>query len=248
VLRLYDDRAQAVAEVTPARGRELRVGVRLPQAADAADLGDLRRFLVADLIKRTVQVHRQGAAVLLETGDAGAGPSPAFLAACSALNIYPAEPSAPPVRVDLWAGDGADAAARSVRIGPVTFGSGPWSLAGLAERGLDPLALRLAFLEARHAEPLDLTWPALAAADAGLREWRRRVAGWATEPSKPMSAERAAEIVGGFDADLDTPATLRMLDTLGDDDAMPAGEKFETLAYLDQLLGLDVASQVGRVG
>jgi hypothetical protein len=63
-----------------------------------------------------------------------------------------------------------------------------------------------------------------------------------------MSAERAAEIVGGFDADLDTPATLRMLDTLGDDDAMPAGEKFETLAYLDQLLGLDVASQVGRVG
>ena len=62
-------------------------------------------------------------------------------------------------------------------------------LADVAERGLDPLAVRLAFLEHRYRQQLNLTWQTLEAADATVRRWRDRVADWANEPSKAMCAE-----------------------------------------------------------
>jgi cysteinyl-tRNA synthetase len=119
-------------------------------------------------------------------------------------------------------------------------------LADLAERGLDPLALRLAFLERHYRQPLDLTWPALAEADAALRRWRAQVANWATHPSRPLSAPHAAQVTGAFEDDLDTPAALAALQTLAGDPEVPPGAKFETFAHVDQLLGLDLASEIGR--
>ncbi len=48
-------------------------------------------------------------------------------------------------------------------------------LADLDRRGLDPLALRLALLEHRYRQQMNLTWDTLAAADRTLRRWRDRV-------------------------------------------------------------------------
>jgi cysteinyl-tRNA synthetase len=120
-------------------------------------------------------------------------------------------------------------------------------LADLAARGLDPLAARLAFLEHRYRQQLNLTWQALEAADATLRRWRERVAGWANEPSRPMSAEYAARIFAALDEDLDTPAALRALRKLERDGDIKAGSKFETFAAADRVLGLDLTREVGRV-
>jgi cysteinyl-tRNA synthetase len=119
-------------------------------------------------------------------------------------------------------------------------------LADLAARGLDPLALRLAFLEHHYREPLDLSWQALAEADRMLREWRDQVATWATEPSRPMSGEHVAQIAAAFDDDLDTQAALGVLRALARSTQVAAGAKFETFAHLDALLGLDLARDVGR--
>ncbi|HEU5416780.1 MAG TPA: hypothetical protein VFV41_03735 [Streptosporangiaceae bacterium] len=137
--------------------------------------------------------------------------------------------------------------------GPVLFeGSDPGgpdataTLGELTRRGLDPLALRLAFLERRYRDPLDLTWPALTRADGALRRWRARVAEWATHPSRPLSAEHTAQVTGAFEDDLDTPAALAALRALEDDAAIPPGAKFETFAHVDQLLGLDLASEIGK--
>jgi len=119
-------------------------------------------------------------------------------------------------------------------------------LADLGRRGLDPLALRLAFLEHRYREPVNLDWTALTAADRTLRRWQDRVADWATAPSAPMRADAAADIAAAFDDDLDTPAALRALQAIERDTQIPPGSKFETFAHADQLLALDLTSHIGR--
>jgi len=119
-------------------------------------------------------------------------------------------------------------------------------LADLGQRGLDPLALRLAFLERRYRERLDLTWPGLTEADRTLRQWREQVADWATHPSRPMSAPHVAEIAGAFDDDLNAPAALAVLRDLASTADISPGAKFETFAHVDQLLGLDLVREVGR--
>jgi cysteinyl-tRNA synthetase len=119
-------------------------------------------------------------------------------------------------------------------------------LADLADRGLDPLALRLGFLEHRYREQADLSWDTLAAADRALHRWRELVAEWACSPSKPMCAQVTAQIAAAFDDDLDTPAALRALRLLEQDPEIPAGSKFESFAHADQLLGLDLARDIGR--
>jgi hypothetical protein len=247
MLCLYDDQARQPTEVRPSRGRELRLRVRRAptgqaRAGSQRELGDLRSFWLADLIRRLTELHRLAVTVSADTEpDDGA-----FAAACSALNIHPADQGEPAGPADLRVGPDQGPAGRSVSAGPVTFLDSAlvvWPC-DLAQRGLDPLALRLAFLRRPYAEPLDLTWGGLAQTDADLRDWRGRVADWATQPSKPLGD--LGEIVAWFDDDLDTPAALAALDKLGADPQTPAGSKFETLAYLDQVLGLDLASEVGR--
>jgi cysteinyl-tRNA synthetase len=120
-------------------------------------------------------------------------------------------------------------------------------LADVQARGLDPLAVRLAFLEHRYRQQMNLTWPTLEAADGTLRRWRERVATWANEPSKPMPREHAARISAALDSDLDTPAALRALRELERDPAVPAGSKFETFAAFDRVVGLDLVRDIGRV-
>jgi hypothetical protein len=232
MLRIYD--GQTVAEVTPGHGRELRLGVSAPSADGAAGLAGLRRFLVADLVRRTAQLHR------LTVSLAGDGPPPGL----AALNIHPPDQAAD--GADVWVAD----AGPGVVPGPVTAAAPDLAdpLAALTGRGLDPLALRLAFLEHHYRDSLDLTWDELDRADATLREWRHQVAVWATQPSKPMCAQYVAELTGAFDNDLDTPAALRSLRALAADAEILPGSKFETAAYIDQLLGLDVVSEVGRAG
>jgi cysteinyl-tRNA synthetase len=119
-------------------------------------------------------------------------------------------------------------------------------LADLPARGLDPLALRLAFLDHRYRQQLNLTWEVLQAADRTLRRWRERVAEWATSPSQAMRAEYVSDFYAAFDNDLDTPAALRVLRALEKDGEVPPGAKFETFAHADHLLGLDLARDIGR--
>jgi cysteinyl-tRNA synthetase len=119
-------------------------------------------------------------------------------------------------------------------------------LADLTGRGLDPLALRLAYLEHRYRQQMNLTWDTLEAADKTLRRWRERVAEWANSPSAPMPAGYADAAVAAYEDDLDTPTALRELRALERDPDVPPGAKFEAFAHLDSLFGLDLARDVGK--
>ncbi len=116
----------------------------------------------------------------------------------------------------------------------------------VAERGHDPLALRLAFLSSRYRQQANLSWDAIAGADRTLSRWRTAVAAWAEVPSEAMSQAYADEVLEAFEDDLDTPRALQVLRRLEKDDAVPDGAKFETFAWADALLGLDLVRQVGQ--
>ncbi|MBO0817301.1 MAG: hypothetical protein J2P30_19415 [Actinobacteria bacterium] len=129
--------------------------------------------------------------------------------------------------------------------GTPATGTGPVT-AVVAGRGLDPLALRLALLQQHYREPAAPGWDTLAAAGQQLRRWREQVAEWARSPSKPMGQQYTADIAAALDGDLDVPAALRWLVKLAADHEVPPGSKFETFAYQDQVLGLDLARDIGR--
>jgi cysteinyl-tRNA synthetase len=255
---LYNTRTGRAEEINPGPGRLLRIYACGP----AAHVGDLRWLLLADLIRRNAE-HRHGLAVLACLVVAGGG----FPA--EALNLRPAEQTSGPPE---WAGPDAGASTpgevivyaggregvgHSVRAGQVTFDGREMTgsaqpaapavrLSDLAGRGLDPLALRLAYLSRRHAERVDLTWDALDGADRALRRWRELVAEWAESPSRPMDAETIARVGAAFDDDLDTPAALRALQRLAAGPGILPGSKFESFLYADQLLGLDLPRDIGR--
>jgi hypothetical protein len=106
---------------------------------------------------------------------------------------------------------------------------------GGADVSADPLAARLAWMTAGP----------VAQAATELAEWRALVAGWAEEPSRPMCAQVQQDLVAALADDLDTRTALEVLrGSLALD--LPPGCLFETWAWADRLLALDLAADVGR--
>jgi cysteinyl-tRNA synthetase len=116
----------------------------------------------------------------------------------------------------------------------------------VAAKGLDPLAIRLAFLRTRYRQQTDLSWSSIEAADKTLSRWRRDVARWAEAPSRPMAKEYVDRIESAFADDLDTPRAVVALQELFADSAIEDGSRFETVASLDDLFGLDLVREVGQ--
>jgi cysteinyl-tRNA synthetase len=241
VFRIHDSATGQARPVHPARPGELRIWVAGQLDSDATGPAGLRACLVADLVRRVAERHHLRVSAWHQApGDSA---EPALRAAWDALNIYPAELAAsPPEPLDVAvAQDGQPGGSPAYRMEP-----GEVRPPALDITGLDPLALRLALLGHRYREPAILPGEVLAAADQTLRRWREQVAGWARSPSRPVAARYTSDVLGALDDDLDGPAAVRSLRALAADAELPPGAKFEAFAYLDQLLGLDLAREVGR--
>jgi cysteinyl-tRNA synthetase len=149
----------------------------------------------------------------------------------AAFNVPPAEPAA--------------------AAGPEAAGEADVTLAVAASEGPeswpeDPLALRLALLRRHYRARAALSREDVAAAAADLTTVRERVASWARSPSRPIDKGHAAAALDALDNDLDTVTCLDVLRRLGDEEDVAAGAKFETFAYLDRVLALDLAREVGK--
>ncbi|GDX32899.1 cysteine--tRNA ligase [Actinomycetes bacterium] len=114
------------------------------------------------------------------------------------------------------------------------------------DRGLDPLSLRLAFLQHRYRQQMNLTWEVIEGAETTLAKWRNRVAQWAKAPSAPPDTSAVAAINAAFNEDLDTPLALQQLRAVDRDATLGEGTKFETFAHVDRLFGLDLTRDIGR--
>ena len=101
-------------------------------------------------------------------------------------------------------------------------------------------------LSRSHRQPVKLTQAALADAAKFLGRWRSDVAEWASQPSRPIPPETAGKIRGAFDEDLNTVAALELLHDVESDHDIPPGAKFETFVFVDRVLGLELAREIGR--
>ena len=79
-----------------------------------------------------------------------------------------------------------------------------------------------------------------------LGRWRRRVAESAGKPSRPIPLKPPAKCADAFDEDLNTVAALAVLHDVESGHDMPAGAKFETFAFVDRVLGLELTREIGH--
>ena len=100
-------------------------------------------------------------------------------------------------------------------------------------RGIDPLALRLCFLENRYRSQMDLTWNSINAADETIKRWRTKMSTW----GQSSAITTDSEIESAFENDLDTPKVILRLREI---EKSEVGNKRELFLYADQVLGLDL--------
>ena len=80
-------------------------------------------------------------------------------------------------------------------------------LKDVIERGFDPLAIRLCFLENKYRSQMDLTWNSIEAADETLKRWRMKMAGWGVGTEITVDPE----IELALNTDLDTSRAIMRL-------------------------------------
>lgn len=103
----------------------------------------------------------------------------------------------------------------------------------LISRGIDPLALRLCFLENRYRSQMDLTWNSINAADETLKRWRNKMSTWGQSAIVTVDPE----IESLFNNDLDTPKAILRLREIEKSEVI---NKREIFLYADQVLALDL--------
>ena len=106
-------------------------------------------------------------------------------------------------------------------------------LKDVIERGIDPLAIRLCFLENKYRSQMDLTWSSIEAAHETLKRWRMKMSQWGSEKSMQVDPE----IESAFNTDLDTPRVIMRLREIEKSDS---DNKASIFRYADQVLGLDL--------
>ena len=110
-------------------------------------------------------------------------------------------------------------------------------LQDIIDRGLDPLAARLAFLENRYRSQMDLTWASLDAAHVTLRRWRMLVQ--SGQPHAELIADE--DFLAAIYTDLDTPRALQRLRAVEKNTALTPVEKAAIFRFADRILGLDLS-------
>lgn len=262
VLRFWDDRAGSYTELTASPSIPLRVCIHGPADGTWSGLANLRVLLVADVLTRIAELHGLQVIAVLATANP---PPRAFEQEVSALGIHPPAACARPGEAEASLGGPAHVHLAKTTAGPgdgeggVFIGVGPaQDLTGreaggrAAEPeasgggGYDQLALRLALLSRSHRQPVKLTRAVLADAAESVGRWRHKVAEWAGEPSKPIPAEAARHIRSAFDDDLNTVAALDVLRSMESGRDVQAGAKFETFVFVDRVLGLELAREIGH--
>jgi hypothetical protein len=194
--------------------------------------GGLRALLVADLVRRARTVLHDRAPVVTSIGPDVDG--------LADWNIHPPTVAGKTAETPDVVIGCRDESSCALDVGPLEIGA----LDLAADQ--DPLVLRLAALEFHYPDRARLDASRVRAAGATLAGWRAAVSAWATSPGAPMSMPHVHRLAAALDDDLATARALQVLRDLEHDESVSAGAKFETFAYADRLLGIDLARDVGR--
>ena len=116
-------------------------------------------------------------------------------------------------------------------------------LEDIVNRGFDPLALRLVFLENRYRSQMDLNWDQIAAADSTLSRWRNKYQEWSSDEApndQLVVSELIDSILATLRDDLDTPRAIVKLRALEREQALSDKSKAQVFAAVDEFFGLDL--------
>ncbi|MBL1082964.1 hypothetical protein JK359_13390 [Streptomyces actinomycinicus] len=245
MLHILDARTGEPVSAAPAR----RGLTRIEAHASGLDPTALRVLLTADLLVRALELGGTPVWTILTAPRE----QPELRTAATRLAIRPFEDGR-----DLASGlgeaqvihvAGGDAAVLRAE-GPVAAVA-PAAWAGpeppLPALLGDPAALRLALLSARRQDSARLDGTVLTEAAGQLARWRGAVAGWARRPSRPVPEEVRTRLRTAWEDDLDLPGVLEVLRDVERDPDLPDGARFETYAYADRLLALDLTRDVGSL-
>lgn len=243
VLRILDAKSGETVPAVSARRALTRVQVH----ASGYDLTALRVLLTTDLLLRALELGGTPVLPLLIADHHQAE----LHAAATTLGIRPFEDGR-----DLAAGLGEAQVVHVTAAGGTGPGTGTGVTVAVApadgpDAGVlgtldDPAALRLALLDAPRGTAVHLAAGALDAAGRRLGRLRRSVAHWARSPSRPVPEKVRGRLRDAWEDDLDVPAVLGVLRWMEDQPEIPDGARFETCAYADRLLALDLTRDLGR--
>jgi len=113
----------------------------------------------------------------------------------------------------------------------------------VVQKGFDPLALRLVFLENRYRSQMDLNWDQISAAESTLSRWRKKYQEWSSAELPSDSTEIATYVESLFNMirdDLDTPHALVEMRAIERNASISPDGKAAIFAALDAVLGLDL--------
>lgn len=112
-------------------------------------------------------------------------------------------------------------------------------VADLIAREIDPLALRLLFLENHYRTQMNLTWESIEAAHAVVKRWRKKISSW--PEGGAIQQEIIKSIRDHFSDDLDTRSAILLLRKFERDSSASDEDKRATFIAADEILGLDLA-------
>lgn len=243
VLRITDARTGEPIDAVRARRGLTRVEAHV----ERDDLSALRVLLVADVLARALEI---GGTPVVTVADPPAG----LRARADALGIRRAEgdhgglgPALHVLTPDATAPDDT-APDDSPPKDPAPHTPAPEGIrveVAPVSGTADPALLRMVLLAAPRRQPVDMAAADLDGARETLARWRKAVAGWATRPSKPVPEQVRQELRAAWEDDLDVPAVLEVLRRVEHAEDMPDGARFETYAYADRLLGLELTRDIG---
>ena len=259
VVRLLDARTGSCTEIRPFRRGIVRLCAHVAESRSGLGVGTVRVLLTADVLSRVVEMG--GAQALTAFSFSCWSPQQALAVeqCVHALGMHPpatgvssrdvhTTPDGPIDVHILPLGSPADSqdglllpVAGAQVAGDHGNGTSVQELTALD----DPLALRLALLSVPFGWQAELTKAALIEATSTLASLRRSVAEWAESRSAPVPAQVAASMRAAFD-DLDCATVVALLGSLAADTTLPAGASFETAAFADRVLGLELTREIGR--
>ncbi|MFD5569231.1 hypothetical protein [Streptomyces cadmiisoli] len=242
MLRITDARTGESVDASTARRGLTRVEVHAP----GLDATTLRVLLVADVLVRALELGGTPVWALM-SGDRDRAE---LRTACAALGVRPLEDrrdtgAAPAGARVIHVAQEGGTTSDGIWIGVAPVDPGPVLLGQGVVGGVNPDVLRLALLAPRRSTPVRLDDTSLDEARAGLAHWRRAVAAWARRPSRPVPDELREQLRGAWEDDLDIASVLRVLGRVESEPELPDGARFETYAYADRLLGLELTRDLG---
>lgn len=115
-----------------------------------------------------------------------------------------------------------------------------YTIEDIRARNIDPRAVRLMFMQTSYRKSLNFTWEGLLAAEQQLKKLIRFA-------SHQMSVGTSIDLyteafAAALSDDLNTAKALSVLWELMGDSSIADIDKWATLAYMDQVLGLDLAN------